>query len=611
MAPAVPRPASMFAIFRKRDFSLMWTAQLVSTIGSSLTDLAAGILVFRITHSVLNVGLTLMVTAVPTLLVGLIAGVFVDRFSRKRILLGSDLLRAGLVVCIPFGVEQFGIVALYVILFLAATVRQFFDPAWESVLPEIASEDELAAANSFLSISSFGSTAVGFAAAGLLSSLESGQILHLPFYVDGLTFAFSFALVSFVRIQRFVQEEATSVAVVLANLRTGIRFLWASRILRSTFLVGLPVFISFGLWNVLLLPMALGPLHGDEFQYGLQEGLTSVGFVASSLLMAKYADRLAEGQWMVLSIVGMGIFGVLYGLSPNIWVGITMVVITGFLQSPSSISRRVILQKNTPREMRGRVFSAFFVARDAIFLIGMGAAGLADVVDLRVLVVVASLVLVGAGIWTQFMPGLGQPAAEWRRAAQLLRGAALAPIAAAGRAATADDVDRLVTMIPELAGLDGSRRAAFLVGATVRHAAPGTAIVRVGEAGDAAFFVLTGRAVAGIPDADGGSRSLSAMGPGDFFGEIAAITGSKRTANVLADEPTDLVEVPAATMKALRDVPAMDSLITSKLRERLTRTANADLIRLAGLDQRDLKDLRRRRKPTALEGPSSEAARGV
>jgi DHA3 family macrolide efflux protein-like MFS transporter len=609
MAQAVAPARSMFAVFRKRDFSLMWSAQLVSTIGSSLTDLAAGILVFRITHSVLNVGLTLMVTAIPTLLVGLIAGVFVDRFDRKRILLASDLVRAGLVVCIPFGVEQFGIVALYAILFLSATVRQFFDPAWESVLPEIASEDELAAANSFLSISSFGSTAIGFAAAGLLSSLEPGETLRLPFYIDGLTFAFSFALVLFVRIPRIAHEEATSVGIVLGNLRTGISFLWASPILRSTFLVGLPVFIAFGLWNVLLLPMALGPLHGDEFQYGLQEGLTSVGFVISSLLMAKYSDRLAEGQWMVVSIIGMGIFGVLYGLSPNIWVGITMVVITGFLQSPSSISRRVILQKNTPREVRGRVFSAFFVARDAIFLIGMAGAGLADVVDLRVLVVTASLILIGAGIWTQFMPGLGQPAAEWRRAAQLLRGARHAPLAAEGRAATMADLDRLVGLIPELAGLDAPRRAAFLVGATVRHADPGTAIVKVGEAGDAAYFVLDGRAVAGVPAEDGSSRSLSAMGPGDFFGEIAAITGSTRTANVLADEPTDLVEIPATTLRGLMDVPAIGSLVRSKLAERLTRTANADLIRLAGLDQRDLRDLRRRR-PRAVAKPSGEAGTG-
>ena len=296
----------------------------------------------------------------------------------------------------------------------------------------------------------------------------------------------------------------------------------------------------------------------------------------------------------------MGIFGVLYGLSPNIWVGITMVVITGFLQSPSSIARRVILQKNTPREMRGRVFSAFFVARDAIFLFGMAGAGLADVVDLGSSSSPRRSSSSGRASWTQLMPGLGHAG---RRVAP--RGASSSAVPHVPRSPPRAARRPRPTStgcsdsVPELAGLDAPRRAAFLVGATHPPRRPGTAIVKVGDAGDAAFFVLDGRAVAGIPDADGGSRSLSAMGPGDFFGEIAAITGSTRTANVLADEPTDLIEVPATTLKALMDVPAMDSLITSKLRERLTRTANADLIRLAGLDQRDLKDLRRRRRPKA------------
>ena len=110
-------PRSMFAIFRKRNFTLMWSAQLVSTIGSSLTDLAAGILIYRYTGSAFAVGLTLMVTAVPTLLVGLVAGVFVDRFDRKRILLASDLLRGLIVVTIPFGVATFGPLAIYALLF--------------------------------------------------------------------------------------------------------------------------------------------------------------------------------------------------------------------------------------------------------------------------------------------------------------------------------------------------------------------------------------------------------------------------------------------------------------------------------------------------------------
>jgi len=205
----------MFAVFKKRDFSLMWTAQLVSTIGSSLTDLAAAILVFRVTNSALNVGLTLLVTALPTLFVGLFAGVFVDRFNRKRILLALDLFRGLLVISIPTIVASFGILGLYVILFMAATVRQFFDPAWESVMPEIASEEELSRANSFLSISSFGSTAVGFALAGLLSSLDQHKI-ELPFYIDGLTFFFSFACVFFVRVPKSApSEESTGIGVVV------------------------------------------------------------------------------------------------------------------------------------------------------------------------------------------------------------------------------------------------------------------------------------------------------------------------------------------------------------------------------------------------------------
>lgn len=587
---AAPAP-SMFAIFRRRDFSLMWWAQLISTIGTALTDLAAGILIYNETGSAFMVGLTLMVTAIPTLFVGLFAGVVVDRYDRKRIMLISNLLCAAIIVAIPLSVQQVGVFAIYPLLFLSATVRQFFDPAWESVLPEIAPDDELAAANSFISIAAFGSTAVGFALAGFLATVN----IFLTFYIDAATFVIAFVLTLGIKVQKMEASDTTTLGVIVENLVSGIRFLWATPLLRSALLVNLPVLFSFGLWNVLLLPMAITVLGASEFEYGLQEGLTSVGFVLSSLLMAKYADRLREGQWMVVATFGMGFFGVLYGLATNIWFAIAMVVASGFLNSPLSIARRLILQKNTPRELRGRVFSAFAVSRDVVFLSGMAAAGLADVIDIRLLVIIASLILVVAGIVTQFMPGLGTPAAEWRRAAQLLRTAAAAPAAAAGRAATAEDFDRLVGLVPELSGLDVSRRADFLVGAMVRLAEPGTAVVKVGDAGDSAFFVLDGRAVAGVPSEDGSTRALSAMGRGDFFGEIAAITGSTRTANVIADEPTELLEVPGSTLKGLMDLPAMNSIITSKLRERLTRTANADLIRLAGLDQRDMRDLRRRR----------------
>ena len=594
-AATAPAP-SMFSVFHKRDFSLLWVAQLVSTIGSSLTDLAAGILVYRFTGSALSVGLMLMATAVPSLVVGLLAGVVVDRYDRKKIMIATDLVRAGLVASIPFLIS-FNVAFLYVIVLIASGVKQFFDPAEQSVLPDVASEEELAAANAFLSISSFGSTAIGFAAAGLLASIS----LNLAFWFDATTFIFSAVCILFVRIASNAAPEATNVKAVADNLRAGIRTLVNTPILRSTLIVFAPVLFAFGLWNVLLLPFAVKTLGGSEFQYGLQEGLTSLAFVAGSLIMAKYIDRLAPGTWLVISLSAMGVAGIFYGTAQNINFAILYVMISGFMQPPSSISRSLILQRNTPREFRGRVFSAFFVSRDVLFLLGMVAAGLADVIEIRLLIILASSILLGAAVLAQLMPGLGRPAAEWRRAIQLLRTAPNATTAALVRPAVLADFDLLAGHLTALSSLDTARRQAFIEDATVREVEAGTAIIKQGDASDSAYFVLSGKVVAGVPEPDGGYRSLSTMLTGDFFGEIAALTGSPRTSNVLAEEQSTLMEIPASTLRGIMDMPAISSLFMTTLTERLGRTTGADRPRLSGLDQEALRDLRTPRPaPEAL-----------
>ena len=90
------------------------------------------------------------------------------------------------------------------------------------------------------------------------------------------------------------------------------------------FLTGAPVFLSFGLWNVLLLPFALKALHATEFEYGIQEAVTSVGFVVGSLMMARFADRFARALDR-RGDVAMGIGGVLYGLATSIEVAMVLV----------------------------------------------------------------------------------------------------------------------------------------------------------------------------------------------------------------------------------------------------------------------------------------------
>lgn len=580
---------SPLAVFRNRDFSFLWTAQLISTIGSSLTSLAASILVFRLTGSALSVGLMLMATAAPSVLVGLIAGVYVDRYNRKNIMLISDLLRGVLVVLIPFLVP-YSIAWLYIIVAISSAIGRFFDPALESVLPEISSDEELAAANSMMAISSFGSTAIGFAASGLIASQYP---IEWAFYLDGLTFLLSSLCIFFVRVPKLITEGKTTAKVVLRNLKTGARFLFDSPILRSLLIISIPAVISIGLWNSLLLPFAIDALGATEFEYGIQEGLASIGFVLGSLFMARDADRFREGQWITLSYIGMGVIGALYALSTQVPVAIALVTVSGFMNAPSAIARRLVIQRNTNRQIRGRVTSAFIVSRDILFLVGMAAAGLADIFNIRGVFILSAALLLGAGALALFLPGLGQPAAEWKRAVGLLRAAPSAPGLGEGRLATIADMDLLAGFIPAFSSLGLKERKTFITNACVFDAQEGTTILRQGEVSDSAYFVLSGQAVAGFSSEEGEYRSLSNMNAGDFFGEIAALTGSPRTANVVAAEPTTLLQVPADNLRSLMGDPRLSQLFLTTMSERLHRTHITDMPRFASLDEASARELRR------------------
>ena len=585
---AAPAPRlSPFAVFRNRNFSLMWTGQLISTMGSALTSLAASILIFRLTNSAMSVGLMLMATAAPSLLVGLFAGVLVDRFDRKRIMIAADVIRAILVAMIPILVPV-NILWLYVIVILSSAIGQFYDPAHESVLPEVASEEELAAANSLMAISSFGSTAIGFAASGLIAAAAN---ISWAFYLDAISFIISGICIFLIRIKPIQAEGSTSPAVVIRNLKLGLRQLFDTPVLRSLFTSQVPTLIAFGLTNALLLPFALRALKATEFEYGIQEGLTSLGFVVGSLLMASIFDRMREGAWMAAGFIGMALAGIAYSFTQSVPLAIVIVTISGFCNAPSSIGRRLIVQRNTPREMRGRVNSIFFVSRDVLFLVGMVAAGLADTIDVRLMYLGGAILLLSGGILVLVLPGLRQNRTEWRQALNLLKAAPAQPGPGVGRMALPADMDALVGLLPALSILSAKERDNFTSHAQVVEVPHGTHILRHGERGDAVYFILTGRVVAGIATGDSNYRSLSTMTAGDFFGEIAALTGAARTADVVAAEKTRLLQAPAQTLRLLMSKPALSALFLAKMSERLNRTTINELPRFAGVDPQDVREL--------------------
>jgi MFS transporter, DHA3 family, macrolide efflux protein len=583
-----PQKVSPFKVFRNRSFTLMWTGQLVETMGVALTSLASAILVFRMTNSAMNVGFMLMASVAPSLLIGLFAGVLVDRYDRKKIMIVTNLVRTVLVLIIPF-IIQYNVIWLYVIVLLSSAVTQFFDPAHESVLPEVAAEEDLAAANSLMAISAFGSTAIGFAATGLIAS--AGDI-SWAFYANAIAYLFSTICIALIPIAPLQVDQDAEGSRIFQNLKLGMHHLFETPILRSVFSYQILVAISVGITNTLLLPFAMGPLNATEFQYGIQEGLTSVGFVVASLLVAGIFDRVREGTWITASLVGMALSTIAYSLTRSITLAILIVTISGFFNAPLSIGRRLIIQRNTPREMRGRVNSAFFVFGDLLYLAGMALAGLADIINIRILFFASGVLMLFGGLLVMVLPGLRQNRAEWKRALALLKSAPATPTLGIGRSAVLDDFYALSKRLPSFATLSPKQQQDFIKDARVYEVASGETILRHGETGDAAYFILDGKTVAGAVAEDGTYRSLSKMTAGDFFGEIAALTGVSRTADVVTTEPTSLIEIPAEALRSLMSSPEISNIFLSKMTERLSRTNLNDLPRFSSIDQRDAQDLR-------------------
>lgn len=583
-----PQKVSPFKVFRNRSFTLMWTGQLVETMGVALTSLASAILVFRMTNSAMNVGFMLMASVAPSLFIGLFAGVLVDRYDRKKIMIITNLVRTVLVLLIPF-IIQYKVIWLYVIVLLSSAVTQFFDPAHESVLPEVAAEEDLAAANSLMAISAFGSTAIGFAATGLIAS--AGDI-SWAFYANAIAYLFSTICIALIPIPPLQVDQDAEGSRIFQNLKLGMHHLFETPILRSVFSYQILVAISVGITNTLLLPFAMGPLNATEFQYGIQEGLTSVGFVIASLLVAGIFDRVREGAWITASLVGMALSTIAYSFTRSIPLAILIVMISGFFNAPLSIGRRLIIQRNTPREMRGRVNSAFFVSSDLLYLAGMALAGLADIINIRIVFFASGVLMLFGGLLVMVLPGLRQNKAEWKRALALLKSAPATPTLGIGRSALLDDFYALSKRLPSFATLSSRQQQDFIKDARVYEVASGETILRHGETGDAAYFILDGKTVAGAVAEDGTYRSLSKMTAGDFFGEIAALTGVSRTADVITTEPTTLIQIPAEALRSLMSIPEVSSIFLSKMTERLSRTNLNELPRFSSIDQRDAQDLR-------------------
>ncbi len=174
---------------RDARFSAFWLAGTISLLGDRLHQIALGVMVLSVTGSALQTGMVFLAATLPNLILGPIAGTFVDRWDQKLVMIVSDLLRAVLVLLIPF-IAEANIMLVYPAVFGITTVSLFFRPAKAAVLPRIVAREDLMPANGAVWTGETIADIAGYPLAGLFVAFL-GTNLALAFWVDAVTYIVS------------------------------------------------------------------------------------------------------------------------------------------------------------------------------------------------------------------------------------------------------------------------------------------------------------------------------------------------------------------------------------------------------------------------------------
>jgi predicted MFS family arabinose efflux permease len=385
-------------LLRLADFRRLWLAQLISDVGDSLTILSLLFLVQRLTGDEAAVASVLLVEALPALVVGLVAGVWADRWNLKRTMIGSDLIRAALVLALLLVDAADDIWFLFVVVFLHASVGTFFRPARMKLLPRIVTGEQLLAANSVNEATRVIGFAVGTALAGLLVGVTG--VFAPVFLADAATFVLSAGLVA--RIATPGDREPSHLADtagVRAELAQGLGLMIRSRWLRGVLVGATLAMVGLGAVNGLLVPFVLGELGHSETWFGLLEVAQAGGVVLASAVVSSVATRLRPGTLLGGGLVALGVVVGAFALSSSILSLVALLLFVGLTVGPVQSSVVTILQTEAPPALLGRAASAMSASSTAAQVASLAlAAGLASWVGVRSVFIIAGGVVVLAGI---------------------------------------------------------------------------------------------------------------------------------------------------------------------------------------------------------------------
>jgi DHA3 family macrolide efflux protein-like MFS transporter len=378
----------------------LWIGQMISAVGDYFYFLAIPILVERLTGSALLVGLSIISSSLPMLLLGPIAGVFVDRWDRKKTMIVADVLRGLLVLlCLLVRTPEL-IWVFYVVGFLMSYVSRFFYPSQAALLPRLVGDaDDLLAANGLMQVVMMVALVAGPALAGFAIGLFGAQV---AFVVDSVSFFISALCISTMYVAHRPAERAATtnrVAAVWTELRAGIAHLFASQTLKRVILCLVVVQLGIGAINVLFVPFLQRLFQANPQEMGIVDAAQGIGMVLGGIALGFVVSRLRKNALIGIGIIVIGVLIAGMGAAPTLVFIVACCFILGLALTPVESALTTVMQLAVPDDRRGRVNSVMNALTTAASLISMAAAaGLGEVIGLRTIYIACGFIVLLSGL---------------------------------------------------------------------------------------------------------------------------------------------------------------------------------------------------------------------
>ena len=354
---------------RNRGFRLLFVATLGSLLGTWLATIALTVDVYDRTHSGTWVSALLIAVFLPTVLVGVAVGPLLDRLSRRRLMIASDLLRAGVFVALPFVDRPEWIVVLAAVSGLGNAI---YRPTVNAAMPNLLEENELERGNALFQTVENMAWAAGPLIGGVIVA-TSGT--HAAYWINAVSFVLSALLIRLIAANR-LQSEVSVSRGHWRDLADGIALARRSPAVQIVLAAWSVAMLGVACINVGEVVIAKSSFNAGDFGFGLLFGASGVGLAIGSFAGGMLAERRAIGTLYGPAIVLAGIGYGIAAIAPNVWLAAPAVVLAGTGNGAAALYNVLLIQRGVPDAYRGRAFTIAMSVTYAILGPAMAGAGI-------------------------------------------------------------------------------------------------------------------------------------------------------------------------------------------------------------------------------------------